>query len=69
MQYRTTFAIRTAISSAVRLALAYGGIAPAQIWREDDNPEDDERLLLEIIEGARDAWRPIWRSRSNRPLP
>lgn len=67
--YRTSFAIRQAIGAASRLALAYAGVNPRVIWADHDNPENDEHVLLEIVEGARDAWRPLWRSRSNRVLP
>lgn len=62
------YTLRNAISSAYRLALAYCGTDPHSIWNAGLTPEEDESYLLEIIEGARDAWRPIWRRRIVRPL-
>jgi len=62
--------LQHAIASAYRLALVYFEIsAVADVYQPPDDPEEDEHYLLEVIQGARDAWRPIWRRRSNRHLP
>lgn len=71
MNAHQRFAYEQVIGATWRMALVYFRCADVvQVYPNDGrhDPQHDEHILLELVEGARDAWRPIWRGGSNYPL-
>lgn len=63
--------IERAIQAAYRMALLYTATAEAEhVYPLSgvETPHEDQTFLVEIMEGARDVWRPLWRCRGNRPM-
>jgi len=68
MNTHQRIAYEAMLGAAWRLGLLYLKCADTAAIYPDQgrhDPQHDEHILLELVEGARDAWRPFWRSGSN----